>query len=206
MAEQQSGSKQNAQSASQGGSGSQQITRSPSSGGMLRPGFDPFLFSPREFFSANPFSLLRRMSEEMDRVFGEFGLERGRGGTGTWSPAVEVAEREGNYVVHAELPGLKPEDVKVEVGDQGLVIQGERKFEQEQNQGGVHRTERQYGQFYRNIPLPEGVNPEQVRANFQNGVLEVTVPIPQAQSNRREIPIETAAAASTIESAKAAKG
>jgi HSP20 family protein len=135
------------------------------------------------------------MSEEMDRIFGEFGFERGERGGGArgsmWSPAIEVAELEGNYVVHAELPGLKPEDVKVELTDDALVIHGERKSEHEENKGGVHRSERRYGQFYRTVPLPEGVNAEQIRAKFENGVLEVTVPIPQQQSTRREIPINT---------------
>jgi HSP20 family protein len=188
----------------------QQVARRSSSGGLAQRGFDPFLLSPREFFSASPFALMRRMTEEMDRVFGEFGFGQGQAGSGTgaWAPAIEVAQRGGNYLVHAELPGLKPEDVKVEVTDDALVIQGERKWEQEANQGGVQRSERHYGQFYRSIPLPEGVNAEQVRAKFQNGVLEVTVPLPQTQSNRRQITVETgepANSGTTIESSRAAK-
>jgi HSP20 family protein len=171
------------------------VARSSQSGGVSRRAFDPFTLSPREFLSANPFSLMKRMTEEMDRIFGEFGFERGQGqgqgGGSMWSPAIEVAEREGQYVVHAELPGLKPEDVKVELTDDTLVIHGERKSEHDENKGGVHRTERRYGQFYRSVPLPEGVNAEQVRAKFENGVLEVTIPVPQQQSNRREIPINT---------------
>jgi HSP20 family protein len=189
MAEKESTAKQAEKSPAEGSTKSE-VMRSPASGGLFQPSFDPFFLSPREFFTASPFSLMRRMAEEMDRAFGGFGMERGRPGN-VWSPAIEVSEREGNYVVHAELPGLKPEDVKVEIGEQGLVIEGERKFNKETNEGGVRRTERQYGHFYRNIPLPEGVNPGQVKANFQDGVLEVTVPVPQSQSNRRQIPIET---------------
>ena len=192
---------------SQSNQSNQQVARQSSSGGLARRGFDPFSLSPREFFSANPFTLMRRMTEEMDRVFGEFGFSQGQGqgggGTAVWAPAIEVAEREGNYLVHAELPGLKPEDVKVEVTNEALVIQGERKSEQQSNQGGVQRSERRYGQFYRSIPLPEGVNPEQVKARFQNGVLEVTVPVPQAQSNRRQIPVE---AGESTSSGTAAQG
>jgi HSP20 family protein len=150
------------------------------------------------------------MSEEMDRAFGDLGFGRGQSEGSMWSPAIEVTERDGNYVVHAELPGLKPEDVKVEVMDDALVIQGERKFTQEEKQGGVHRSEMRYGQFYRSIPLPEGVNPEQVRAKFENGILEVTTPVPQQKSNARQIPIEGATAQSGakqpgVEQAKAAK-
>jgi HSP20 family protein len=178
------------------GSKKSEVMRSPASSGLFQSSFDPFFLSPRDFFTASPFSLMRRMAEEMDRAFGGFGMERGRPGN-VWSPAIEVSEREGNYVVHAELPGLKPEDVKVEIGEQGLVIEGERKFNKETNEGGVRRTERQYGRFYRNIPLPDGVNPEQVKANFQDGVLEVQIPVPQSQSNRRQIPIGTAGTGSS---------
>jgi HSP20 family molecular chaperone IbpA/Arc/MetJ-type ribon-helix-helix transcriptional regulator len=87
------------------------------------------------------------------------------------APAVEVRERDGNLVVSAELPGLNKDDVKVEVTGDGLVIQGERKREQEEERGGVHRSERSYGSFYRSIPLPEGANIEQAKAQFNNGVL-----------------------------------
>jgi HSP20 family protein len=130
------------------------------------------------------------MTEEMDRVIQEAGLEReGSNGSG-WSPAIEVSQREGRYNVRAELPGLEPKDVKVDVENDALVIQGERRFEQEENEGGMQRTERQYGLFYRSIPLPEGAKVEQAKAKFHNGVLEVTIPVPEQQSNRRTIPVE----------------
>jgi HSP20 family protein len=156
-------------------------------------GWDPFGLSltPTDFFSANPFSLMRRMSEEMDRTFGNFfGQTSGRG-SGTWLPAIEVSENNGQLQVHADLPGLRPEDVKVEVTNDSLIIHGERKIEQEHKQGGAYRSERRYGEFYREIPLPEGVNPEQAKAQFRNGVLEITVPVPQQASNRRQIPIQS---------------
>ena len=163
--------------------------------GMLSPrtgtrgGFDPFL-GTRDIFTTNPFSLMRRMTEEMDRVIQEFGLERDGGNRTGWSPAVEVTERDGKYSVRAELPGLSPNDVKVEVANNALVIQGERKVEHEENDGGVQRTERQYGLFYRSIPLPEGADLEHASAKFVNGLLEVTVPVPQQKEQRRSIPIE----------------
>src|SRR6266851_2268758 len=163
---------------------------SPGAGLLQRRGESLFGLTPQELFRANPFSLLRRMTEEMDRVFQEVGLEReGSSGTG-WSPAIEVSQREGKYNIHAELPGLEPKDVKVEVENDALVIQGERRFEQEEKEAGMQRTERQYGLFYRSIPLPEGAKVEQAKAKFHNGVLEVTIPVPEQQSNRRTIPIE----------------
>jgi HSP20 family protein len=159
-------------------------------------GWDPFGFSstPADFFAANPFSLMRRMSEEMDRTFSSFFGQSGRGGT--WFPAIEVAEQSGQLQVHAELPGLKPEDVKVEVTNDSLILRGERKSEQEQRSGGTYRSERRYGEFYREIPLPEGVNPDDAKAQFRNGVLEITVPIPEQASNRRQIPIQSGESAS----------
>jgi HSP20 family protein len=155
-------------------------------------GWDPFGFSlsPADFFSANPFSLMRRMSEEMDRTFGSFFGQAGRG-SGTWFPAIEVTEQNGQLQVHADLPGIKPEDVKVEVTNDSLVLRGERKSENEQRSGGTYRSERRYGEFYREIPLPEGVNPDDAKAQFRNGVLEITVPIPEQVSNRRQIPIQS---------------
>jgi HSP20 family protein len=156
-------------------------------------GWDPLGFSstPADSFSANPFSLMRRMSEEMDRTFGSFfGQTSGRG-SGSWFPAIEVAEDNGQLQVHADLPGLRPEDVKVEVTNDSLIIHGERKVEHEHKLGGAYRSERRYGEFYREIPLPEGTNPEQAKAQFRNGVLEVTLPVPQQASNRRQIPIQS---------------
>ena len=153
--------------------------------------FPEFGLTPEEFFTSNPFSLMRRMNQEMDRVFQEFGLERNNAGaTGGWAPAVEVLERDGEYCVRAELPGLSANDVKVDVANDMLTIQGERKSEHEEKQGNVHRTERQYGSFYRTLPLPEGADLEHAHAKFENGLLEVSVPVPQQKQNRRSIPIQ----------------
>lgn len=123
-------------------------------------------------------------------MFGDYGLSRTET-VQAWTPVIEVSEREGNFIIHAELPGLQPEDVKVEISKEGLVIQGERKSVEEQNRGGVYRSERRYGRFYRVVPLPENVSPDQVKAKFQHGVLEITAPVTQTQPDRREIPIQT---------------
>lgn len=161
-----------------------------------RPALPVTFITPMDFFRMNPFSIMRRMTEEMDRVFGDRAQERGTTADTLWTPAVEVSEREGNYIVRAELPGLKPEDVRLEIEDDALVLQGERKLEREEDRGGVHRTEIRYGSFYRSIPLPEGANAEQARAKFENGVLEVTVPVPEEKSQRKQIPIQSGLASS----------
>lgn len=171
----------------------QSMERSRQSGGLQRRGAYPTLFSlsPAEFFNANPFSLMRRFTDEMDRMFEGFGGS-GRNELRHWSPAVEVRERDGKLEVYADLPGIKENDVKVEVTDEGLVIQGERKSEHEENREGLYRSERSYGQFYRVIPLPEHANIDQARAEFRNGELRITMPVSEQHQKRRQIPIGTA--------------
>jgi HSP20 family protein len=105
---------------------------------------------------------------------------------------MEVVRRNGDIAIRAELPGLKPDEVKVEVIDGALVVEGERKFAEEENQRGLYRTERLYGRFYRSIALPEDAKTDQARAKVENGVLEVTVPLDERSSNRKQIPVETA--------------
>jgi len=152
--------------------------------------WDPFAFSltPADLFSSSPFVLMRRFSEEMDRSFGHV-FSHGSSNSAAWMPAIEIYERDGQLQVRAELPGLKPEDVKVEVTDGTLVIHGERKYEHDENKKGVYRSERRYGQFYREIPLPEGADVERAKAQFNNGVLDIKLPVPEQVSKRREIPI-----------------
>jgi HSP20 family protein len=156
--------------------------------------------------AASPFTFMRRFSEEMDRLFEDFGMGRGwlapsfgrdlmptafgDLGRSMWSPEVEVFEREGQLVVRADLPGLTRDDVNVEVTDDAINISGERKSEHEERGEGYYRSERSYGNFYRSIPLPEGVNAENVDATFRNGVLEITMPAPQRQSRGRQIEIK----------------
>src|SRR5260370_41689598 len=137
--------------------------------------------------------MMRRLSEEMDRAFSSsFGLTRGFGDQAAWAPAVEVREPNGNLEIIAELPGLNKDDVKVELTDEGLVIQGEKRREKEVDEGGFHRSERTYGRFYRLIPLPQGTQTDKAKADFKNGVLEVRIPIPQQQQQKaRQIPINT---------------
>lgn len=149
----------------------------------------------------SPFSFMRRFSEDMDRLFGDFGFGGGflapsfgsdfdqMTSASLWSPQMEVFEREGQLVVHADLPGMTKDDLHVDLEDNQLIIHGERRNEREQNQEGVYHTERSYGSFYRSIPLPEGVDAEQANASFQNGVLEITVPLPQQKSRGRRLEI-----------------
>ena len=141
---------------------------------------------------SNPFTMMRRFADEMDRAFGGIGrpgdLQREFGSHGAWSPQVEMFERDGNLVVHADLPGLKKEDVSLEIRKNNLVIEGERKETREEEEKGYYHSERTYGRFYRRIPLPEKVDTDQVTASFRDGVLEVKMPAPElskVQGSRR---------------------
>ena len=169
----------------------------------ILPSVPSLLLDPLGFFDDSPFTVLRRLQQEINRAFAQPGpnsISRTDGANPLWIPPVEVGYRDGNFVVSAELPGLSNEDVTVEITDDAVVIQGERQFVQDENEGGIQRTERRYGHFYRAIALPEGVKTDQARAEFQNGVLKISVPAPQPQSNARQIPIETGASQSKSES------
>jgi HSP20 family protein len=95
-----------------------------------------------------------------------------------------------NVIVRADLPGLTKDDVNVEVADNGITIEGERKKETDEKGEGYYRSERTYGRFFRRVPLPEGVKAEDAQATFSNGVLEITIPTAkteQRKSRRLEI-------------------
>ena len=147
----------------------------------------------------SPFAFMRRFSEEMDRLFEDFGFGRGllapgleRGldqletlRTGIWAPQVEVLERNDELIIRADLPGMSKDDIQIDLDDNSLVIRGERQNEHEEDEEGYYRSERSYGSFYRRIPLPAGVNSETANAEFRNGVLEITMPAPKRTSEKR---------------------
>jgi HSP20 family protein len=137
------------------------------------------------------------MSEEMDHTFGQFFGRSSSGGSRNWNAEMELTDRDGQLHIHADLPDLKPEDVKVEINEGTLVISGERKSEHEHQIGQAHHSERRYGRLYREIALPQGTNAEQAKAQFRDGALEITVPVPQRASNRRGIPVQTGESASS---------
>ena len=138
----------------------------------------------------------RRFSRDMDRLFGEGGfrplfLKEGSEEF-AWSPDLEFFERKGQFVVRADLPGLTKEDVKLNVENGVLTIQGERKQEVETTDDGWYRSERSYGAFYRTLPLPDGVKTDQINATFRNGVLEVVMPLPVVEKKAKAIDIKPA--------------
>ena len=143
----------------------------------------------------NPFSFMRRFGEGMEQLFSEFGGGGlMQGGMAAWTPQIEVFQREGQLVIRADLPGMKKDDVRVELRDDAVVIRGERQEERKEEREGFYRTERSYGSFYREIPLPEGVDPNEATANFRDGVLEITMPAEESQARGRELEINDAPA------------
>jgi HSP20 family protein len=139
-------------------------------------------------FGANPFGLMKRFTEEVDRTFANLApaIE-----VQLWAPPLEVTHRDGKFIVTAELAGIPKEEVKVEVVEEALVIEGERKLVKEKKEDGFFRSERSYGKFYRSIPLPKGAIADEIKAELTNGILEVTIPVPEVKPSLRNIPIHT---------------
>jgi HSP20 family protein len=146
---------------------------------------------------------MHRLSRDIDRLCDSFfGSSPGsnlwdvgsRGDFDTptlWSPQIDIQRRDDCLVVRADLPGVRKEDLKIDIEDNALVLSGQRQEEHEeggQNEG-YQLYERSYGSFYRSIPLPQDVNPDDVKAEMRDGVLKVTVPLP-LNAQRRRIQIQ----------------
>lgn len=142
-----------------------------------------------------PFNLLRQMTSEFDRAFEEpWAMFRWplveASNEPTWAPRVDVLTKDNKLVTRVDLPGMKKEDVLVEVRDGLLTLSGERRKETKEEKDNVYREEREFGSFCRTVPLPKGVKADDVKASFINGVLEVAVPLPEAKTeNAKKIAI-----------------
>jgi HSP20 family protein len=150
-----------------------------------REGYEEQQVGP--FFGGSPFALFRRLSDDMDRLFFGGGPSLGAFSNvgGRFVPNVDVEEHEDKILVRADLPGVRPDDFRVDIEDDALVLQGERRIEREETHGGVRRVERTHGSFRRIIPLPQAANLEAAEARFENGVLEIQIPIQKEAKSRR---------------------
>ncbi len=137
-----------------------------------------------------PFQELRR---EMDRLFQEFfgtkSLFPERWEAIEWVPAVDVSETDKEVIVKADLPGVKPEDIEINIVDNVLTIKGEKKREAEEKKENFYRVERYYGSFMRAIQLPSEVDVEKVKAIYKDGVLKVILP-KKEEAQKRVIKVE----------------
>jgi HSP20 family protein len=141
-----------------------------------------------------PMTELRRLQEEMDRLFESFMRPFS---SFAWpvreavAPPVDVYEKDGNVIVKAELPGLKKEDIEITATEDSISLRGEFKREEEVKKEGFYRHERREGKFYRTIPMPVPIKPDEVKATFKDGVLEITAPeVEEARPKERKVPIE----------------
>lgn len=144
-----------------------------------------------------PFTSLFRDDFFGDRDFDPWGTALRR--TESFNPAVDIVENADSYLVKAELPGLSPENIDVQVENDVLTLRGERKSENEEQRGGYRRVERSYGSFARSFVLPKGTKAESIDAQIENGVLTVTIPKVPAQTARK---VQVKGAASLVEKAK----
>jgi HSP20 family protein len=147
---------------------------------------------------ATPFEFMDRMTDEMDKWFDRVSrdlgfprrswLSRRESGSpsrlGVWSPRIEAFQKGDRFIVRAELPGLKKDQVNVELTEDALTIRGERREEHNEEREGYYHSEREYGEFSRTIPLPEGVIGDSAQANFRDGVLEVSMQAAPSEANR----------------------
>ncbi|MGO8684360.1 MAG: Hsp20/alpha crystallin family protein [Thermoleophilia bacterium] len=143
----------------------------------------------------DPFREMTTMRNQFDRVFGS--VFEGR--QESWLPAVDVFDTSDAVVLKAELAGMDPADIQIELDDNVLTIKGERKFEENVDEGRYYRVERRFGSFERSLALPQGAKASDIVANYEDGVLEVRVPKAEEAQPRK---IEVKAARKSAEEAK----
>ena len=137
---------------------------------------------PNMLLRWDPFRDLATLHERVDRLFEE--SERGLRGSdreealqgSSWAPAVDILEKDNELVLRADMPGLDPKDVDIQVQNGTLTLRGERKFESDVKEDNFRRLEWAYGSFVRSFSLPQTVDSEKVKAEYKNGVLEVKLP------------------------------
>src|ERR1700752_1768048 len=136
----------------------------------------------------DPFRDLRTLQEEVNRLFstnltrafGDEGIARGG-----WAPSVDIYENKDQIVLEAELPGMKKEDFDLSIENNVITLRGERRFEKSEETDNYHRVERSYGSFTRSFTLPQTVSAEGATAEYNNGVLRVTLPKREETKSRR---------------------
>ncbi|MBA2483259.1 MAG: Hsp20/alpha crystallin family protein [Nitrosomonas sp.] len=122
-----------------------------------------------------PWGLLNQLQRELER-----GTAEGSTATAEWAPAVDIKEEADKFVLHADIPGVKPEEIDISMDGDVLTIKGEKKTEATTEKEHFKRVERTYGSFYRRFSLPDTANPDEIAAVSRNGVLVITIPKRQA--------------------------
>jgi HSP20 family protein len=162
---------------------------------LMRRMFDDLDVNPYAGMMGSPVSMMRRMFNDMERMFESSDLaEQGElGDLGLdWIPRIDVRRRDDRLVIRADLPGISPDQVRIHAQDDSIVIEGEREEVRDDRNEDTWQSERIYGRFRRVIPLPDGAQPENAQARFENGVLEVMLPVSETHSRGRRIEIQGA--------------
>jgi len=172
--------------------------------GSMIPWTENDWLTPETMFGASPWQMMRRMQDDMDRMFGQLFSSGSAAGispaaAGGWSPSMDISESDKEWCIEADLPGVDRENVEVQVQNQSLILRAELRppvEEQRREEAGrrYHRQERRYGYFERVLPLPENVKEDAINCEFRNGVLSVHIPkTEQTQQSSRRIPVQEGA-------------
>lgn len=129
-----------------------------------------------------PFSDFAELRHRLDQAFRDLSEGAQHGG---WSPSVDLVKKDDHLVLRADLPGIKPDEVKIEVEDDVLTVSGEHREEKEEKKEDYLRRERRYGSFARSMILPKGVSADDIEASCEDGVLEVTIPAPKGEEKQK---------------------
>jgi len=132
-----------------------------------------------------PWALINRLRRELDQGFDSATRDA------SWTPAVDIHEEPGQFIVRADLPGVKPADIEITAEKGVLALRGARNFEQKNDDGHYSRVERVSGKFVRSFTLPENVQTDAIKAQFKDGVLELTIP-KAAKAEPRRIEVQAA--------------
>jgi len=139
-----------------------------------------------------PWGMLRQMRKEMDDLFNRGYLDSGQlaSNSANWVPAVDVKEEDNRFIIHADIPGVAPNDIKVKIENRVLTIQGEKKHERSESEKNFRGIERSSGSFFRQFTLPESADTDKVSAKSNNGVLELIIPKAEKTNSSREVTVE----------------
>ncbi len=138
----------------------------------------------------HPWRLLDALQQDLNRQVGRFQSEDDASiTTSDWAPAVDIQEQEDRYVIHADIPGVDPKDIEVQMENGVLTIKGERSAESSDEQAGYKRIERSRGTFFRRFSMPDTADANSISARSKHGVLEITIP-KQEKVQRRKIQVE----------------
>jgi HSP20 family protein len=137
----------------------------------------------------DPFSELAELGTRLERLIADNEIRRRE-----WTPAVDLVRDNGHLVLRADVPGIKPEGIDIEIADGMLTLSGMHEEATEETEADYVRRERRYGAFSRRVTLPEGVDPKKVKARIEDGVLEVTIPLPKEVAKQEPVKIKATGA------------